>query len=156
MPLSANVRWSLHRMQQAVHKRVRLPFRTLPSETADRYTDVSVTGDVPIAMRDGTRLFANIFKPAGGAIRAWPTVLIRMPYGKDESYCYMPAHGKYWARKGYACVIQDVRGRWRSEGAFSPMVNERDDGIDTLDWVAAQPWCDGNIGMTGESYYGYT
>ena len=79
-----------------------------------------------------------------------------MPYGKQEAYCYMPSHGKYWARRGYACVIQDVRGRWGSEGVYEPFVNEAKDGYETLDWVAAQPWCDGNIGMTGESYYGYT
>ncbi len=79
-----------------------------------------------------------------------------MPYGKQEAYCYMPSHGKYWARRGYACVIQDVRGRWGSEGTYEPFVNEAKDGYETLDWVAAQPWCDGNIGMTGESYYGYT
>ena len=79
-----------------------------------------------------------------------------MPYGKQEAYCYMPSHGKYWARRGYACVIQDVRGRWGSEGVYEPFVNEAKDGYETLDWVAAQPWCDGKIGMTGESYYGYT
>ena len=79
-----------------------------------------------------------------------------MPYGKQEAYCYMPSHGKYWAPRGYACVIQDVRGRWASEGVYEPFVNEAKDGYETLDWVAAQPWCNGNIGMTGESYYGYT
>jgi putative CocE/NonD family hydrolase len=79
-----------------------------------------------------------------------------MPYGKQEAYCYMPAHGKYWARRGFACVIQDVRGRWSSEGCFEPFVHESDDGWDTLQWVSDQPWCDGAIGMTGESYYGYT
>jgi putative CocE/NonD family hydrolase len=53
-------------------------------------------------------------------------------------------------------VAQDVRGKFGSEGAWDPFVNEADDGYDTLEWIARQPWCDGNIGMWGESYYGYT
>ncbi len=68
----------------------------------------------------------------------------------------MPAHGRFWARRGYACVVQDVRGRFASGGAWEPYVHEADDGWDTLDWAAAQGWCDGNIGMVGESYYGST
>lgn len=105
-------------------------------------------------MCDGVRLCTDIYLPDV----SWPlpTMLIRMPYGKREAYCYMPAHGKYWARRGYACVIQDVRGRWSSEGAFQSFVNEGRDGWDTLDWIVAQPWSNGSVAMTGESYYGYT
>jgi hypothetical protein len=68
----------------------------------------------------------------------------------------MPAHGRYWARKGYVCVIQDVRGKFKSEGEWSPVVHEADDGYDTIDWGAAQPWCDGQVGMVGESYFALT
>jgi len=106
-------------------------------------------------MRDGVVLRADVYLP-GVVPGRFPVVLIRLPYGKREAYCYAPAHGRFWARKGYICVIQDVRGKWASAGVFEPYVNEAQDGWDTLDWVAAQPWCDGNIGMTGESYYGST
>ena len=64
----------------------------------------------------------------------------------------MSTLGRYWTRKGYACVIQDVRGKWSSRGTWSPFVNERDDGYDTISWVVAKPWSDGKVGMTGESY----
>ena len=68
----------------------------------------------------------------------------------------MHARGTYWARKGYVCVVQDVRGKYGSGGLWEPVVNEADDGWDTLDWVAGRPWCNGGIGMVGESYYGLT
>jgi putative CocE/NonD family hydrolase len=105
-------------------------------------------------MRDGVNLYADIYKPP--VKEQYPVILIRLPYGIREYYTYMPAYGKYWARKGYIFVAQDVRGKWRSEGVFEPMVNESQDGYDTLNWIASQPWCDGNIGMMGESYYSYT
>ena len=68
----------------------------------------------------------------------------------------MHARGTYWARKGYTCVIQDVRGKYGSQGAWDPVINEAADGWDTLDWIAGRPWCNGDIGMVGESYYGLT
>jgi len=135
-------------------KYFRLPFMSLPTSTPDVYTRVRVERNVAVPMRDGIKLYANIYKPDVDG--KFPVILIRMPYGKDEPYCFMPAHGKYWVKKGYVCVVQDVRGKYASEGKFEPYFNEADDGYDTLDWIASQPWCDGNIGMTGESYYGYT
>ena len=99
-------------------------------------------------------LAANVFHPAG-AHQPLPVVLIRQPYGKDD-HPFMHARGTYWARKGYVCVVQDVRGKYGSGGVWEPVVNEAADGWDTLDWVAARPWCCGDIGMVGESYYGMT
>ena len=61
-----------------------------------------------------------------------------------------------FTERGYAFVVQDVRGKFRSEGETLAFVHEVDDGYDTLDWMVAQPWCDGNVGMWGDSYYGYT
>lgn len=129
----------------------------LHTETPDRCPGFTVWRDVGAAMRDGVRLSANVFLPRGASAGdgPWPTVLIRQPYGKDAAGS-MWARGKYWARKGYACVVQDVRGTFGSEGEWLPFVHEAADGWDTLDWVAAQPWCDGAIGMSGESYHGYT
>ena len=105
-------------------------------------------------MRDGVALSAHVFHPAG-ATEPLPAVLIRQPYGKDD-HPYLHARGVYWARKGYVCVVQDVRGKYASQGRWEPVVNEADDGWDTLDWLAGQPWCNGDIGMAGESYHGLT
>lgn len=110
-------------------------------------------------MRDGVRLSADVYRPRRpdrGMVSPLPVILIRMPYGKAEAYCALPREGRFFAKCGYVCVVQDVRGRFASDGEFDPFVNEGRDGWDTLDWIAAQPWCDGNIGMTGESYFGYT
>jgi len=147
--------WAIARLHQDFFvKYFRLPFMSIPTNTPDVYHKVRVEKNVAVLMRDGIKLYANIYRPHHDG--KFPVILIRMPYGKDEPYCEMPAHGKYWAKKGYACVVQDVRGKYSSEGVFAPFINEADDGYDTLDWIARQPWCDGNIGMTGESYYGYT
>jgi hypothetical protein len=159
MRLRADAHFFWDRTHQVVAKYATTPRVELPSDVEPTHASVRVLRGVRAPMRDGVRLAADVYLPAGsgGALDArFPTVLIRMPYGKREAYCYMPAHGKYWARRGFACVIQDVRGRWASEGRFEPFVNEAADGHDTISWVADQPWCDGNVGMTGESYYGYT
>ncbi|MFA4966559.1 MAG: CocE/NonD family hydrolase [Thermoleophilia bacterium] len=127
----------------------------LPTSTPDRSPGFTVERGVEVPMRDGVRLSANVFRPSPAPPGPGPAILIRQPYGKDE-HPTMWARGKYWARKGYACAIQDVRGKFASEGRWQPVVHEAADGWDTLDWVAAQPWCDGNIGMAGESYHGIT
>ena len=153
--LWADFSWAITRLYQDFFvKHFRLPYMSIPTDTPDVYHKVRVEKNVAVPMRDGIKLYANIYRPDDD--RKFPVILIRMPYGKDEPYCSMPVHGKYWARKGYACVVQDVRGKYSSEGTFAPFINEANDGYDTLDWVTRQPWCDGNIGMTGESYYGYT
>jgi len=129
----------------------------LHTATPNRFARFTVQRDVGALMRDGVRLSANVFLPAGEGYGegAWPAVLIRQPYGKDVTSS-MWARGKYWARKGYACVVQDVRGTFASEGEWRPFAHEAHDGWDTLDWLARQPWCNGEIGMSGESYHGYT
>ncbi len=68
-------------------------------------------------MRDGIKLYANIYKPDVDG--KFPVILIRLPYGKDEPYCLMPAYGKYFARKGYACVVQDVGGNMLQRASSS-------------------------------------
>ena len=157
--IAAESRWAWERLRQRLRRSLRLGRQDLPSDTPALCRRVRELRDLRVPMRDGARLSADLYLPGEDypeRLRSFPTVLIRMPYGKREAYCYMPAHGRFWARRGYACVIQDVRGRFASEGVFEPYVNETADGWDTLDWVAAQPWCDGAIGMTGESYYGST
>ncbi|HTT64361.1 MAG TPA: CocE/NonD family hydrolase [Bryobacteraceae bacterium] len=111
--------------------------------------EVSASLDVRVPMRDGVHLSANVFRP--DAPRRYPTILVRTPYGKGAglSSTYAP-----FVRNGYAVVVQDVRGRYASEGVFRPLEQEPADGDDTLNWIARQPWSDGKIGMLGGSYLG--
>jgi len=113
--------------------------------------DVRVQKDVMVPMRDGVELAANVTLPSVG--EKFPVILVRTPYGKDNDEDDV---GAFWAEQGYAFVIQDCRGTGNSQGGWYPMVNERRDGLDTLDWVLAQPWCNGQVGTSGGSYLGYT
>jgi putative CocE/NonD family hydrolase len=105
-------------------------------------------------MRDGVVLRSDLYMPEG-CERA-PAILIRQPYGRGTPAMAFQQTGSFWARKGYACVVQDVRGKFSSGGTFDPMVHEAHDGYDAVDWVSRQPWCKGRVGMWGESYYGFT
>lgn len=111
--------------------------------------EVSVEKKVMMQMRDGKKLAADIYKPKGEG--KFPTVLARTPYRRIADGTM---HGNYFARRGYVFVSQDVRGRFDSEGDWFPFCNESEDGSDTIDWIAAQPWSDGNVGMIGASYGG--
>ena len=124
--------------------------------------DVIVLKDVMAPMRDGVRLAADIYLPAG-AEGPFSVILERTPYDKrgtnhgdrtvrDPAPRSKPEIAAAFARAGYAYVLQDCRGRSGSEGVFAKYENEADDGWDTLDWLVDQPWCDGRIGMTGLSY----
>ena len=128
----------------------------IPSGTKDRFTDVEVRRDLMVEMSDGIHLFADVYLPQGA--RKVPAILTRHPYGKNEEFMGMASIGEYLARKGYAFVCQDVRGRFASEGAFdSPFGrHEIQDGFDTIEWIVEQDWSDSTVGMWGESYYGFT
>ncbi|MGH8175886.1 MAG: CocE/NonD family hydrolase [Steroidobacter sp.] len=102
-------------------------------------------------MRDGVRLAANVFLPEGQG--PWPVVLSRTPYLKDRMLSNAPP--KY-VSAGYAYVVQDVRGKGRSQSEYHPFVDDRNDGYDTVEWAAKQPWSNGKVGMTGASALGIT
>jgi hypothetical protein len=104
---------------------------------------------VRVPMRDGVHLSTNVFHPAGTG--RFPAILIRTPYGKTST---LVPNYRAFVDHGYVVVMQDVRGRYASEGLFSPLTQEGPDGYDTLTWMAEQPWSDGKIGMTGGSYLG--
>lgn len=112
--------------------------------------------NVPMKMRDGTILYADVCRP--GKPGKYPAILTRLPYNKNIMFPtesgYMNPHR--YARAGYAVIIQDVRGTGSSEGDAYFWYQEYEDGYDLLEWLAAQPWCDGNVGMYGYSYFGYT
>jgi putative CocE/NonD family hydrolase len=116
---------------------------------------VLVDRNVPISMRDGSVLRADVYRPDTDA--SVPAVIIRLPYNKDvlpnQSFAI---HAIRAAEAGYAVIYQDTRGRFQSEGEFYPFIHEGCDGYDTVEWTAAQPWCNGTVGMTGASYFGAT
>jgi putative CocE/NonD family hydrolase len=146
--------WAGQRLGAPWRRRFVNPRATTPTHTPDRYCGVRLERDLRVPMRDGVTLSTHVFHPASAA-QPLPAVLIRQPYGNDDHPC-MHARGRYWARKGYVCVVQDVRGKYGSQGVWEPVVGEAADGWDALDWVAGRPWCNGDIGMVGESYYGLT
>jgi uncharacterized protein len=116
----------------------------------------TVEKDIMVPMRDGVRLATDTWIPAGDG--PFPALLVRLPYGKDMTGLY--AYGLLpniftLVEAGYAVVYQDCRGTFRSGGEFIPMVNEPDDGADTVAWLLDQPWCDGHIGTYGPSYLGF-
>ena len=129
--------------------------RLLPS-MPDRMARGPVKSDIMVRARDGIGLATDVYLPDGPG--PFPAILTRLPYGKTESYCSMPVVADLWNRRGYAAVVQDVRGKWGSEGVFEPNLahNEISDGHDTIDWIAKQSWSNGRVGMWGESYFGFT
>jgi hypothetical protein len=120
----------------------------LRSQTETRQ-DVVVSRNVMVAMRDGVRLATDVYQPAVEG--RYPAILERTPYGKDGAR--WPA---YFVPRGYVAVVQDVRGRYGSEGRWRPLRDDVADGFDTAQWIARQSWSDGGIGTVGTSYAGGT
>ena len=119
-----------------------------------RYRQVEVERGVPSRMRDGTPLYADIYRPQGEG--PWPVLLIRQPYDKTQAENISYAHPVWYARYGYMVVVQDPRGRWTSQGEWYPFKHEEDDGYDTVTWAAGLPGSNGQVGMFGFSYAGAT
>jgi hypothetical protein len=118
---------------------------------------VIVERDVWIPMRDGIRLQADVWRPATSG--RFPALLQRTPYNRADSFAVVVNAGIEPLRAvaaDYVVVIQDTRGRFASEGTFTPFFDEGDDGVDTVEWLAAQPYCNGSVGMYGASYYAAT
>ncbi|MCK9909697.1 CocE/NonD family hydrolase, partial [Microbacteriaceae bacterium K1510] len=103
---------------------------------------------VRVPMRDGITLAVDIYRPK--AEGRYPAIVIRTPYVKTTKAIF--ENGTYYAENGYAVVYMDVRGRGDSDGEFVPYQNEAEDGYDSIEWVAAQPWCTGDVGTMGGSY----
>src|SRR5258706_3063181 len=107
--------------------------------------------NVSVLMRDGVVLRADILLTS--AEGKFPALIYRTPYGKHFALKEYKTFEKAIAR-GYAVIVQDVRGRYASDGEFVAYQNEGRDGFDTIEWAAKQPWCDGNVGTFGLSYPG--
>lgn len=111
--------------------------------------------DVPLTLSDGTRLAADIWRPAHG--RPAPVLLQRLPYDKRSSLSATLIAGLEPTRAveaGYVVIIQDTRGRFASDGEFVPFLGEAADSAETIRWAAGLPYCDGHVGMYGASYFG--
>lgn len=117
--------------------------------TAQETKSTIQTTEFMVEMRDGVKLATTVFLPDDTG--PWPVILTRTPYGKDRGGGR--AAGRY-TTAGYAYVTQDQRGRFRSEGEYTPHENELDDGYDTVEWIARQPWSNGRVGATGGSAMG--
>ena len=117
---------------------------------------VLVEKNLAIPLRDGVTTYADLYRPLDGPPA--PVVLVRTPYDKEVSggaVGVLPQWLKL-AERGYAVVVQDVRGRASSEGVFYPFANEGADGYDSAAWAAKQPWSNGRVGILGASYFGAT
>jgi uncharacterized protein len=115
---------------------------------------IVIERDIPVMMRDGVVLRGDVYRPAEGR---HPTLICRTPYSKDVPVGLMVVLSPLRAvAAGYSVFIQDVRGRFRSEGNFTALTNEGLDGYDTVEWAAAQPWSTGRVGMFGSSYMAAT
>jgi uncharacterized protein len=117
-------------------------------------------------MRDGVKLAGNVYKPAGRG--PWPVVMTRTPYLKDgridpekdpkgeKAHEALAKAAKHYTDAGYVFVHQDVRGKGRSQGFDSVFQNDIEDGYDSVEWAAKQPWSNGKVGLSGGSAMGIT
>ncbi|MCS6938891.1 MAG: CocE/NonD family hydrolase, partial [Roseiflexus sp.] len=118
-------------------------------------TTILIEKNVMVPMRDGVRLATDVYRLEVAGLA--PVLMARTPYNKDAilnggtNFDILRA-----VQAGYVVVVQDVRGRYASEGEFNPHFQETEDGVDAFAWAAAQPWSSGVIGTFGGSYLGCT
>ena len=129
-------------------------------------TDILIERDIDVPMRDGARLKADLFRPPGDG--KYPAILNLGPYAKDKLWTPPPnleepatpnmnwetATPEWWVPRGYACLRIDGRGSGKSPGQCDPWsLAEAVDFYDSIEWAAKEPWCNGNVGLSGISYY---
>jgi len=131
------------------------PVGEFPRRPEPVYEQIRLEKTVLVPMRDGVRLSTDIYSPAGveGPL---PVVLVRLPYNKNQyrGYGSPGSDAHFFAGHGYHVVVQDMRGRFESEGEYVILRNDRDDGYDTIEWISKQPWSTGKVGTYGCSYLG--
>src|SRR5262245_26233093 len=118
----------------------------------DALTGVVHVRGLRAVMEDGVALVADAWHPPDGG--RWPVLLQRLPYGRAVASTPVLPHPAWFARRGFAVVVQDCRGRGDSEGGFGPFVDEGRDGEATIEWAASLPFCDGQVVTYGFSYQG--
>jgi uncharacterized protein len=122
------------------------------STSSSAPVDIITQHDVPMNTRDGVVLYADIYRPKSAD--KLPVILMRTPYDKSVNWAVGPTYKM--VQRGYVVIIQDVRGRYTSEGEWYPFRHEQADGYDTVEWAAALPYSNGKVGMIGASYVGAT
>ena len=122
---------------------------------------IVIAKDVMVPLRDGVRLACDVYRPARDgeyASGGFPTILGRTSYDKTSQQMWVEPVANFFTTRGYAVVLQDLRGRHRSEGTgqyfHTANPREGEDGYDTVEWIAAQPWSNGRVGMVGASHGG--
>lgn len=121
----------------------------MSNDAASNKTGIEFEWGVKIPMRDGIRLNATIYRPQQA--ERTPVVVTITPYISDSYH----ERAMYFSQNGYAFALVDCRGRGNSEGLFKPFQRDAEDGYDVIEWLAAQPWCDGQAAMWGGSYAGF-
>ncbi|GAB4074520.1 CocE/NonD family hydrolase [Barrientosiimonas marina] len=117
--------------------------------------DMIIEKNVPCKLSDGIVLRSDVYRPDDDGV--YPVLMLRLPYDKEtpryyDEYLEVPR----MVEAGYAVILQDVRGRFASDGTFSPFTDEGKDGCEAVEWAARLPYADGNVGLFGMSYHGYT
>ena len=128
--------------------------RFMPQLTPEQIAALPKWTEMTMTTRDGVKLAANVFLPGGSG--PFPVVLSRTPYLKDALGDLAGYSAQKYTDAGYAFVMQDVRGKGRSEGFYEAFIPDLEDGYDTVEWVAKQPWSNGKVGMVGASALGIT
>jgi len=131
------------------------PVGEFPRRPDPIYQEIRLEKSVLVPMRDGIRLATDIYSPVA-AQGPLPVVLIRLPYNKNR-YIKIREPGSdayFFAGHGYHVVVQDMRGRYESEGKYVVSAANREDGYDTVEWLSQQPWSTGKVGTYGCSYLG--
>jgi putative CocE/NonD family hydrolase len=128
----------------------------IPAQPPARYEAVLADQNLMIPTRDGARMATDIYRPARGGVpvaERFPVLLNRTPYDKTS----LAQQAQYFAQRGYVVAVQDVRGRYKSEGKFAKVQPaDATDGYDVIEWLAKQPWSNGSVGMWGTSFAAHT
>lgn len=122
-----------------------------PVEGALQAPPIRIQRHLAVPMRDGATLYGDLYRPR--AEGKYPTIIVRTPYGVQRDGVHEPMIK--FAQRGYAIFIQDTRGRYESEGKWEPFRTEAEDGYDTIEWAAKQPWSNGKVATQGGSYLGH-
>lgn len=123
----------------------------MPHESRPQYR-IRTEKNVPAKMRDGVTLYADVYRP--DVEGRFPVILLRLPYGKHMAEVF--GDHEYFPSRGYVVVVQDCRGRFESEGEYYALIDEPQDGYDSVEWAASLPYANGMVGTQGQSYLGAT
>jgi putative CocE/NonD family hydrolase len=138
-------------MQKLTYSLIVLLFFAITASAQTAPAEIRIERHKAVAMRDGIKLYADVYLPV--APGKYHTIVIRTCYGVQRDGMHQTA--VKFAQNGYAVVVQDVRGRYESEGVWEPFRDEAKDGYDTIEWAAAQPFSNGKVASQGGSYLGH-